>query len=143
MEAAPTAPTAPAPPAAPAPKSADRPRKSRDAPKPPTQIPTQTQIKPPPATSNSDVKFISGRRINSVESINEDPSSGSGVRRGGKNIKRSTSMHVPKGERRIVFCVNLSLDHYLPRLDLVIKTNIIFWQTKFATMTPMMPPWLS
>ena len=141
--AAPTAPTAPAPPAAPAPKSADRPRKSRDAPKPPTQIPTQTQIKPPPATSNSDVKFISGRRINSVESINEDPSSGSGVRRGGKNIKRSTSMHVPKGERRIVFCVNLSLDHYLPRLDLVIKTNIIFWQTKFATMTPMMPPWLS
>merc|ERR1719510_839665 len=77
-------------------RSGDRPRKSRDAPKPPVQ----TQIQPPPAASNSDVKFISGRRINSVESINEEPSHSSGARRGGKNIKRSTSMHVPKDKHR-------------------------------------------
>ena len=93
--------TGSAPPA----KSSDRPRKSRDAPKPPTQ--TQPQIKPPPANSSSDVKFISGRRINSVESINQEPSTGSAVRKGGKNIKRSTSMHVPKGEEKDVDNVSI------------------------------------
>ena len=76
-------------------RSGDRPRKSREAPKPPVQ----TQIQPPPPASSSDVKFISGRRINSVENINDDPSPSSGPKRGAKNIKRSTSMHVPKGER--------------------------------------------
>ena len=76
-------------------RSGDRPRKSREAPKPPVQ----TQIQPPPAASNSDVKFISGRRISSVENINDEPSPSSGPKRGAKNIKRSTSMHVPKGEQ--------------------------------------------
>ena len=75
-------------------RSGDRPRKSREAPKPPVQ----TQIQPPPAAANSDVKFISGRRINSVENLHDDPSPSSEPRRGAKNIKRSTSMHVPKGE---------------------------------------------
>ena len=90
-------------------RSGDRPRKSREAPKPPVQ----TQIQPPPASSSSDVKFLSGRRINSVESINEEPSPSSGPRRGGKNIKRSTSMHVPKGERESSLHFNVLIKYFL------------------------------
>jgi len=76
-------------------KSGDRPRKSREAPKPPTQ-----DFKSPPKTS--EIKFISGRRINSVESINDDQSIPS--RRSAKRelrsegVQRSTSMHMPRGK---------------------------------------------
>jgi len=75
-------------------KSGDRPRKNREAPKPPTQ-----EFKSPPPTS--EIKFISGRRINSVESINDDHSTP--TRRSAKReprsegVQRSTSMHMPRG----------------------------------------------
>merc|ERR1719394_109432 len=87
-------------------KSGDRPRKAREAPKPPAQaIAKNQQIQ---GSSSADIKFIAGRRINSVESINDDKDAvgaESGVRRGAKRepksegIKRSTSMHVPKEPR--------------------------------------------
>ena len=90
-------------------KSGDRPRKTREAPKPPTQEDRtkQSQIQ---GSSTADIKFIAGRRINSVESINDDKSgAGAGhsgaarraARRDQKNdgIKRSTSMHVARGNQ--------------------------------------------
>merc|ERR1712106_176384 len=78
-------------------KSGDRPRKNREAPKPPTQ-----EFKSPPPTS--EIKFISGRRINSVESINDDQSIP--TRRSAKReprsegVQRSTSMHMPRDNSR-------------------------------------------
>jgi hypothetical protein len=78
-------------------KSGDRPRKNREAPKPPVQ-----DFKSPPPTS--EIKFISGRRINSVESINDDQSIPS--RRSAKReprsegVQRSTSMHMPRENSR-------------------------------------------
>merc|ERR1719270_1617089 len=87
-------------------KSGDRPRKAREAPKPPA--PTVAKNQQIQGSSSADIKFIAGRRINSVESINDDKDAAgaeSGVRRGAKRepksegIKRSTSMHVPKEPR--------------------------------------------
>ena len=75
-------------------KSGDRPRKNREAPKPPGQ-----EFKTPP--HSADIKFIGGRRINSVENINNDQSTPS--RRAAKRepksegVQRSTSMHMPRG----------------------------------------------
>ena len=79
-------------------KSGDRPRKNREAPKPPTQ-----NFKSPPPTS--EIQFISGRRINSMESINDDQSIPS--RRSAKReprsegVQRSTSMHMPRGNTQL------------------------------------------
>lgn len=72
-------------------KSGDRPRKNREAPKPPTQ-----EFKPPEPTN--DIKFISGRRINSVESINNNEDGPSRRKKDTKSegIQRSTSMHIPR-----------------------------------------------
>ena len=86
-----------APKSSPSARSGDRPRKNRDAPKPP---PTQP-FKPPPATN--EIKFISGRRINSEESVND---AGDDSWRGGRpkkdgrsgSVQRSTSMHNTRGE---------------------------------------------
>ena len=84
-------------------KSGDRPRKTREAPKPPVQHhqePREIQ-----GSSSADIKFISGRRIGSVESIPEEREAGGAARRGAKRetksegVKRSTSMHVPKGNQ--------------------------------------------
>ena len=79
-------------------RSGERPRKNREAPKPPAQ-----PFKPPPATN--EIKFISGRRINSEESVNDagDESWRAGGRpkkdgRSGGSVQRSTSMHNTRGE---------------------------------------------
>ena len=79
-------------------KSSERPRKSRDAPKPPSQ-----DIKPPPATN--EIKFISGRRINSEENVN-DANDGSWRRRlpqkearSTRGVQRSSSMHSSRGKQ--------------------------------------------
>ena len=89
-------------------KSGDRPRKTREAPKPPVQI---------QGSSSADIKFISGRRINSVESINDDQSSpgfkGRGHNNKNEGIKRSTSMHVPKGRHNIILMQINSLTNIL------------------------------
>ena len=81
-------------------KSGDRPRKNREAPKPPIQ-----DFKSPPPTS--EIKFISGRRINSVESINDDqsiPSRRSAKReQRSEGVQRSTSMHMPRGNIQLSF----------------------------------------
>merc|ERR1712088_1081452 len=61
-------------------KSGDRPRKNREAPKPPIQ-----DFKTPP--HSADIKFIGGRRINSVENINNDQSTPS--RRAAKREPKS------------------------------------------------------
>merc|ERR1712223_300098 len=81
------------PKSSPSARSGDRPRKNREAPKPPTQ-----PFKPPPATN--EIKFLSGRRINSEESVNDagDDSWRGGSRpkkdgRSGGSVQRSTSMH--------------------------------------------------
>ena len=79
-------------------KSGDRPRKAREAPKPPVQQSREIQ-----GSSSADIKFIAGRRIGSVESINEEREGAGrqGVKRETKaeGVKRSTSMHVPKGNQ--------------------------------------------
>ena len=87
------------PKSSPSARSGDRPRKNREAPKPP---PTQP-FKPPPATN--EIKFLSGRRINSEESVNDagDDSWRGGSRpkkdgRSGGSVQRSTSMHNTRGE---------------------------------------------
>jgi len=71
-------------------KSSDRPRKSRDAPKPPIH-----ELKPPPATN--EIKFISGRRINSEENLTEGGTDSWRRRNPRKEaraeVQRSTSMH--------------------------------------------------
>merc|ERR1719500_199842 len=83
-------------------KSGDRPRKAREAPKPPVQPQQPREIQ---GSSSADIKFIAGRRIGSVESINEEKEGA--VRQGAKRdtkaegIKRSTSMHVPKDSREV------------------------------------------
>ena len=84
------------PKSSPSARSGERPRKNREAPKPPTQ-----PFKPPPATN--EIKFISGRRINSEESVND---AGDESWRGGRpkkdgrsgSVQRSTSMHNTRGE---------------------------------------------
>jgi len=81
-------------------KSGDRPRKAREAPKPPVQPQQPREIQ---GSSSADIKFIAGRRIGSVESINEEREGATrqGAKRDTKaeGIKRSTSMHVPKDSR--------------------------------------------
>jgi len=80
--------------------SGDRPRKAREAPAPPEKF------KPPPETA--DIKFIGGRRIHSVEDLQEAEGRdwrGERVEREGRReqksdqVQRSTSMHMPKDAR--------------------------------------------
>ena len=84
--------------------SGERPRKSRDAPPPP---PVAAKLKPPPETA--EIKFISGRRIHSVENLQDEEEkdwrgdrTGRGEREGRKEgrseqVQRSTSMHTKRG----------------------------------------------
>ena len=84
--------------------SGDRPRKNRDAPPPP---PVAAKLKPPPETA--EIKFLSGRRIQSVENLQDEDEkdwrgdrTGWGEREGRKEgrsdqVQRSTSMHAKRG----------------------------------------------
>ncbi len=91
--------------AAKGPGSEDRPRKAREAPPPPPASSSSHPIKAQPETS--EIKFLSGRRIHSVEDLvkGEDVVDGGRKRtdREGRReerteaVQRSTSMHLTRG----------------------------------------------
>jgi hypothetical protein len=79
----------------------DRPRKARDAPPPPPAA--SHPIKAQPETS--EIKFLSGRRIHSVENLQEDDHRQRRPEREGRReekseaVQRSTSMHLSRGKK--------------------------------------------
>ena len=99
--------------------SGDRPRKSREAPPPPGKL------KPPPETA--EIKFISGRRIQSVENLQvEEEADWRGEREGRKDqrteaVQRSTSMHLTRGKARIRNGFVTSKLELIPDLDQTLR----------------------
>ena len=83
--------------------SEERPRKNREAPPPPPTT-SSHPIKAQPETS--EIKFISGRRIHSVEDLQEEDQRQRRPEREGRReerseaVQRSTSMHLTRGKRR-------------------------------------------
>jgi hypothetical protein len=77
----------------------ERPRKARDAPPPPPAA--SHPIKAQPETS--EIKFLSGRRIHSVENLQDDDHRQRRPEREGRKeerseaVQRSTSMHLSRG----------------------------------------------
>jgi hypothetical protein len=98
----------------------ERPRKAREAPPPPPSS-SSHPIKAQPETS--EIKFLSGRRIHSVEDLQEEDSRRRRPDREGRReertetVQRSTSMHLARGTvgymYTVMVIVNSNLDSYI------------------------------